>query len=78
MIKYKLYTFSGAMYIIPLDEYGYVDTTIESYFTDYCKGLHTLRGYCDLVEQIILDSGGNCFDIGCDDYYVVMNNNVDV
>lgn len=78
MIKYKLYTFNGAMYIIPLDKYDYVDNTIESYFADYCEGLHTLRGYSDLVDQIILDNGGNYFDIWCDDYHVVMNNSVGV
>ena len=73
MIKYKLYILSGAMYIIPLDKYEYIDTIIDSYFADYCEGLHTLREYCNLGEQIILNNGGNCFDIGCDDYYVVMN-----
>ena len=75
MIKYKLYILSGAMYIIPLDKYKYVDTTIGSYFADYGKGLHTLREYSNLVEQTILDNGGNCFDIWCDDYHVVMNDN---
>lgn len=43
MIKYKLYTFSGAMYVVPLDKYEYID------------------------------NGGKCFDIWCDDYYVIMN-----
>lgn len=76
MIKYKLYTFSGVTYIIPLDKYEYVDTTIESYFADYCEGLHTTREYYNLVEQIILDNGGNYFDIWCDDYYVIMNKRV--
>ena len=73
MIKYKLYTFSGAMYVVPLDKYEYVDTTIESYFEDYCDGLHTTREYYNSVEQIILDNGGDYFDIWCDDYYVIMN-----
>ena len=36
MIKYKLYRFSGAMYIVPLDKYEYIDDIAESYFTDYC------------------------------------------
>ena len=35
MTKYKLYKFSGAMYIVPSDEYDYVDEIVESYFTDY-------------------------------------------
>ena len=35
-IKYKLYTFNGAMYNVPLDEYDYVDEIVESYFMDYC------------------------------------------
>ena len=39
MTKYKLYKFSGAMYIAPLDEYDYVDEIVESYFTDYCAGV---------------------------------------
>ena len=73
MTKYKLYIHSGVMYVVPIDKYEYVDTTIESYFADYCEGLHTTREYYNLVEQIILDNGGSCFDIWCDDYYVVMN-----
>ena len=32
MTKYKLYSFSGAMYIVPLDTYRYVDDMAESYF----------------------------------------------
>ena len=39
VIKYKLYGFSGAMYIVPLDTYKYVDDIAESYFTDYCAGV---------------------------------------
>ena len=39
MTKYKLYKFSGAMYIVPLDEYDYVDEIVESYFIDYCAGV---------------------------------------
>ena len=35
MTKYKLYKFSGAMYIVPLDEYDYVDEIVEGYFMDY-------------------------------------------
>ena len=38
MTKYKLYKFSGAMYIVPLDEYDYVDEIVESHFMDYCAG----------------------------------------
>ena len=26
------------------------------------------------VEECIIDNGGKCFDIWCDDYYVIMNN----
>ena len=33
MTKYKLYKFSVAMYIVPLDEYDYVDEIVEGYFT---------------------------------------------
>ena len=36
VIKYKLYTFSGAVYVVPIDKYEYVDDIAESYFTDYC------------------------------------------
>ena len=39
MTKYKLYKFSGAMYIVPLDEYDYVDEIVEGYFMDYCAGV---------------------------------------
>ena len=39
MTKYKLYSFSGAMYIVPLDTYRYVDDIAESYFEDYCAGV---------------------------------------
>ena len=38
-IKYKLYTFSGAVYVVPIDKYEYVDDIAESYFTDYCAGV---------------------------------------
>ena len=73
MIKYKLYTFSGVMYIVPIDKYEYVDTTIESYFEDYCAGLLTTHELDSFVEECIIDNGGKCFDIWCDDYYVIMN-----
>ena len=39
MIKYKLYKFSDAMNVVPLDEYYYVDEIVESYFMDYCAGV---------------------------------------
>ena len=39
MTKYKLYGFSGVMYIVPLDKYEYIDDIAESYFTDYCAGV---------------------------------------
>ena len=73
VIKYKLYTFSGAMYVVPLDKYEYVDTTIEGYFEDYCEGLLTSREYSNSVDECIIDNGGDYFDIWCDDYYVIMN-----
>ena len=41
MIKYKLYRFSGVMYVVPLDKYEYIDDIAESYFEDYCAGLLT-------------------------------------
>ena len=73
MTKYKLYKFSGAMYIVLLDEYEYVDEIVEGYFTDYCAGLLTSHQLDSFVEQCIIDNGGKLFDIWCDDYYVVMN-----
>ena len=77
MTKYKLYTFSGAMYIIPLDKYEYIDNMAESYFTDYCTGLLTTHELDKFVEEAILDNGGKCFDIWCNDYYVVIDNGGD-
>ena len=71
MTKYKLYGFSGVMYIVPLDKYEYIDDIAESYFTDYCAGLLTTHELDSFVEEAILDNGGNYFDIWCDDYYVV-------
>ena len=73
MIKYKLYTFSGVMYVVPLDKYKYVDDIAESYFEDYCAGLLTSHELDRFVEECIIDNGGDCFDILCDDYYVIMN-----
>ena len=70
MIKYKLYTFSGAMYVVPIDKYEYIDDIAESYFTDYCAGLLTSHELDRFVEECIIDNGG---DIWCDDYYVIMN-----
>ena len=29
MIKYKLYTHSGVMYVVPLDKYEYIDDVLE-------------------------------------------------
>ena len=31
VIKYKLYTFSGAVYVVPIDKYEYVDDIAETY-----------------------------------------------
>ena len=73
MIKYKLYTFSGAMYVVPIDKYEYIDDIVESYFEDYCAGLLTSREYGSFVEECIIENGGDYFDIWCDDYYVIMN-----
>ena len=73
VIKYKLYTFSGAMYVVPLYKYEYVDNTVGRYFEDYCAGLLTSHELDSFVEECIIDNGGKCFDIWCDDYYVIMN-----
>ena len=73
VIKYKLYTFSGAMYVVPLYKCEYVDNTVGRYFEDYCAGLLTSHELDSFVEECIIDNGGKCFDIWCDDYYVIMN-----
>ena len=73
MTKYKLYTFSGVMYVVPLDKYEYVDNTVGRCFEDYCAGLLTSHELDRLVEECIIGNGGDCFDIWCDDYYVIMN-----
>ena len=73
MTKYKLYTFSGVMYVVPLDKYEYIDDIAESYFEDYCAGLLTTHELDSFVEECIIDNGGKRFDIWCDDYYVIMN-----
>ena len=73
MTKYKLYTHSGVMYVVPLDKYDYIDDIAESYFEDYCAGLFTSQELDRFVEEAILNNGGSCFDIWCDDYYVIMN-----
>ena len=39
MTKYKLYKFSASMYVVPSDEYDYVDEIVEGYFMDYCAGV---------------------------------------
>ena len=74
VIKSKLYAFSGATYVVPLDKYEYVDNTVGRYFEDYCAGLLTSHELDSFVEECIIDNGGRCFDIWCDDYYVIMNN----
>ena len=73
MTKYKLYTFSGAMYVVPLYKCECVDNTVGRYFEDYCAGLLTSQELDRFVEECIIDNGGKCFDIWCDDYYVIMN-----
>ena len=73
MIKYKLYTNSGVMYVVPIDKYEYIDDIAESYFEDYCAGLLTTHELDSFVNEVVLDNGGKCFDIWCDDYYVIMN-----
>ena len=73
MIKYKLYTFSGAMYVVPLYKCEYVGNTVGRYFKDYCAGLLTSHELDRLVEECIIDNGGKCFDMLCDDYYVILN-----
>ena len=77
MTKYKLYTFSGVMYVVPLDKYEYIDDIAESYFEDYCAGLFTSQEFDRFVEEAIFDNGGKEFDILYDDYYVIMNNGGD-
>ena len=57
VIKYKLYTFSGATYIVPLDKYEYVDNTVGRYFEDYCAGLLTSHELDSFVEECIIDNG---------------------
>ena len=80
MIKYKLYTHSGVMYVVPLDKYEYIDDIAESYFEDYCVGLltqwilFTSQELDRFVDECIIDNGGSYFDIRCNDYYVIMNN----
>ena len=79
MIKYKLYTHSGVMYVVPLDKYEYIDGIAESYFEDYCVGLltqwilFTSHELDRFVDECIIDNGRKVFDIWSDDYYVVMN-----
>ena len=73
VIKYKLYTFSGQTYIVQLDKYECVDNTVGRYFEDYCAGLLASHELDSFVEECIIDNGGRCFDIGRDDYYVIMN-----
>ena len=73
MIKYKLYTHSGVTYVVPIDKYEYIDDIAESYFEDYCAGLLTTHELDSFVNEVVLDNGGKCFDIWCDDYYVIMN-----
>ena len=72
MVKYKLYTFSGAMYVVPLDKYEYIDDIAESYFEDYCVGLFTSHELDRFVEEAILDNGGKVFDIDYDKHYLVL------
>ena len=69
MIKYKLYTHSGVMYVVPLDKYEYID---------YYAGLLTTHELDRFVDECIIDNGGKVFDIWCDDYYVIMNKGDDV
>ena len=73
MIKYKLYAFSGVTYVVPLDKYDYVDEIVESYFMDYLAGLLTSHELDSFVDECIIENGGKCFDIWCDDYCVIMN-----
>ena len=72
MTKYKLYTFSGVMYIVPLDKYKYIDDIAESYFEDYCAGLLTSQELDRFVEECIIDNGGEVFGAKNDNgFYVV-------
>ena len=72
MIKYKLYRFSGVMYVVPLDKYEYIDDIAESYFEDYCAGLLTTQELDRFVEECIIDNGGEVFGVENDNgFYVV-------
>lgn len=64
VIKSKLYAFSGATYVVPLDKYEYVDNTVERCFEDYCVGLLTPHEFDRFVEECIIDNGGRCFVFG--------------
>ena len=67
MTKYKLYKFSASIYVVPSDEYDYVAEIVESYFMDYCAGLLTSHQLDSFVEECIIENGGKCFDIWCDE-----------
>lgn len=75
MTKYKLYKLHGVLYIIPTDKYENVDDVAESYFSDYCRGLISDNEYGMLLEEAIFDNGGKVFDVWCDKYYVVLEEN---
>ena len=71
-IKYKLHTHNGVMYLVPLDKYEYIDDMAESYFMDYCAGLLTTQELNSLVEECIIDNGGEVFGTKNDKgFYVV-------
>ena len=41
-----------------------------------CRGsctTSTTHQLDSFVEECIIENGGKCFDIWCDDYYVIMN-----
>ena len=54
VIKYKLYAFSGATYVAPLDKYEYVDNTVERCFEDYCVGVLHHMNLIDLSRNASL------------------------
>ena len=57
-VKCKLYTPSGAMYVVPLCRYEHIKDMVENYFSDYCEGLLTIQELNGFVEEVVLGNGG--------------------
>ena len=71
-VKCKLYTPSGAMYVVPLCRYEYIKDMVENYFSDYCEGLLTTQELNGFVEWVILGNGGVVFGTKNDNGYCVV------